>query len=60
MGELTDSQHFSKGEIRGMRERECPRSADSGEIGQVREKGIVFRGKMRYDMNNVKKGRESV
>ena len=53
-------QCFSDREIRGMREWECPRSADSGEIGQVREKGIVFRGKMRYDMNNVKKGRESV
>ena len=53
-------QYFSNREIRGRREWECPRSADSGEIGQVREKGIVFRGKMRYDMNNVKKGRETV
>ena len=60
MEELPDLQCFSNREIRGMREWECPRSADSGEIPQAREKGIVFRGKMRYDMNNVKKGRESV
>ena len=53
-------QYFSNREVRGMREWECPRSADSSEIPQAREKGIVFRGKMRYDMNNVKKGRESV